>query len=249
MPAASTANVDAKFGFERRKTSLQRPDHAGRYPGGMPVHSHYGSKRLEPKGVRQPLQEFIASIVMDDGLAQDCAKRGHAFCQPQRNAPAVKWKISAACPSGHWIESDLLDSLTQMEGGMPAEAYRSQAAGWVWPLMSARTIIAFGSTGGQHGGLAVRPVQLRLAHSDPRIPIIAAIFPIAAFSLTNLIKRCDSLNSHHELGHLVTELTLRSQSDRRSVGNRQRPVIHLIGENGLWMECINQIKAFVVEMV
>jgi hypothetical protein len=57
--------------------------------------------------------------MMDDGLTQDCTKRGHAFGQPQRNAPAMKWKISAACPSRHWIESDLLDSLTQMEGSMP----------------------------------------------------------------------------------------------------------------------------------
>jgi len=56
---------------------------------------------------------------MDDGFTQDCTKRGHAFGQQQRNMPAMKWKISATCPSSHWIESDLLDSLTQMEGSMP----------------------------------------------------------------------------------------------------------------------------------
>jgi hypothetical protein len=65
------------------------------------------------------LQEFIPSIMMDDGFTQDCTKRGHAFGQPQRNTPAMKWKISAACPSSHWIESDLLGTLTQMEAGMP----------------------------------------------------------------------------------------------------------------------------------
>ena len=40
--------------------------------------------------MRQPLQEFIAAVMMDDSLANNGAKQGHAFCQPGRNAPAVK---------------------------------------------------------------------------------------------------------------------------------------------------------------
>jgi hypothetical protein len=30
-----------------------------------------------------------------NGLTQDLTQRSHTFCQPQRNAPAMKWKISA----------------------------------------------------------------------------------------------------------------------------------------------------------
>ena len=51
MPATSAANMDAKFGFERCETSFERPDHAGRNAGRMPVHPHHCSKRLEPEGM------------------------------------------------------------------------------------------------------------------------------------------------------------------------------------------------------
>jgi hypothetical protein len=34
----------------------------------MPVHAHHGAERLEPERMRQPLQEFVTTIVMDDRL-------------------------------------------------------------------------------------------------------------------------------------------------------------------------------------
>jgi hypothetical protein len=67
----------------------------------MPIHSHHSAERLKPERMRQPLQEFIAAVMMDDGLAHNGAKRGHAARQPRRNTPAVKRKIRAACPSCH----------------------------------------------------------------------------------------------------------------------------------------------------
>src|SRR3981189_2745175 len=67
----------------------------------MPIHSHDSAERLKPERMRQPLQEFVAAVMMDDGLAHNGAERGHAARQPRRNTPAVKRKIRAACPSCH----------------------------------------------------------------------------------------------------------------------------------------------------
>ena len=86
---------------QRRETALQCADHAGGDAGRMPVHAHDGAEGLEPEGMRQPPQEFIAAVVMDDGLADDGAERRHALPQPRRHAAAVERKISAACPSCH----------------------------------------------------------------------------------------------------------------------------------------------------
>src|ERR1700712_3984500 len=101
MFAAAAADVDAEFALKRRKPALQGADHAGGDAGGMPVHSHHGAERLKPERMRQPLQELVASVVMDDGLADDGAERAQARAQPWRNAPAVKGKIRAAAPSCH----------------------------------------------------------------------------------------------------------------------------------------------------
>ena len=67
----------------------------------MPVHAHDGAEGLEPEGVRQPAQEFVAAVVMHDGLADDGAERRHALAQPRRHAAAMEGKISAACSSCH----------------------------------------------------------------------------------------------------------------------------------------------------
>src|SRR5712671_1282973 len=101
MLAASAADVNTNLVPKRRKAALQRADDAGGNPGGMPVHSHHRAERLKPERMRQPLQEFIAAVMMDDSLADNGAKHGHALRQPWRNTPAVKGKIGAACSSCH----------------------------------------------------------------------------------------------------------------------------------------------------
>ncbi len=49
MAAASAANVDPKFSFQRPQPAFQRPDHARGNPRGVPVHPHHRAKGLEPK--------------------------------------------------------------------------------------------------------------------------------------------------------------------------------------------------------
>jgi hypothetical protein len=90
-------------------------------------HSHHRAERLEPERMRQPLQEFIAAVVMDDGLANDGAKRRHPFGQPRRNTAAVKRKIGAAGTSGHAcsIRVDDLRGLAHSKDSLRANARTS----------------------------------------------------------------------------------------------------------------------------
>src|ERR1700676_4925415 len=74
MLASAAADVDAEFVRERRQPALEGADDAGGYAGRVPVHAHDRTKRLEPERMRQPLQELIAAIVVDDGLRDDGAE-------------------------------------------------------------------------------------------------------------------------------------------------------------------------------
>ncbi len=49
MAAATAADVDAEFAAQRGKPPLQRTDDAGGDAGGVPVHPHDRSERLEPE--------------------------------------------------------------------------------------------------------------------------------------------------------------------------------------------------------
>jgi hypothetical protein len=46
--------------------------------------------------MREAAQEFIAAVMMHDGLADDGAKHRHALAQPRRDAPAMEGKVSTA---------------------------------------------------------------------------------------------------------------------------------------------------------
>jgi hypothetical protein len=52
----------------------------------------------------QPGEQFFASIMMDNGLADDGAKRRHAVRQPLRHPAAVQGKVGAAAGTGHKVE-------------------------------------------------------------------------------------------------------------------------------------------------
>jgi hypothetical protein len=99
--AATAANVNAEFPRERPQPALEGANDAGGDAGRMPVHPHDRPERLEPEWMRQPLQELIATIVVDDGLGDDGAERGHARCEPSRHASAVQRKNCAAGSSCH----------------------------------------------------------------------------------------------------------------------------------------------------
>ena len=99
--AATAADVDAEFVRERPEPALEGADDAGGDAGGMPVHPHDRTERLEPERMRQPLQELVAAVMVHDGLRDDGAKRGHARRQPRRHASAVERKNGAAGTSCH----------------------------------------------------------------------------------------------------------------------------------------------------
>ena len=101
MRAAAAADVEAEFARERREAAFQRADDAGGDAGGMPVHAHDGAERLEPEGMRQTAQEFVASVMVDDRLRDDRAEPRHALAEPCRHPAVVKRQIGAARPSSH----------------------------------------------------------------------------------------------------------------------------------------------------
>jgi hypothetical protein len=90
MLAAAAAHVDAEFVREGSQAALERADDAGGDAGGMPVHAHDGAERLEPERMRQPLQEFVAAVVVDDRLSDDGAERRHTGRQPRRDTSAMQ---------------------------------------------------------------------------------------------------------------------------------------------------------------
>jgi hypothetical protein len=101
VPSPAAADMDAEFVAERRQPALQGADDAGGDAGGVPVHAHHRPERLEPEGMCQPCQQFLASVVMHDGLADHGAQRRHAGHKPLRDPTAVKGDIGAAAAPGH----------------------------------------------------------------------------------------------------------------------------------------------------
>jgi hypothetical protein len=90
MLSAAAAHVDAEFVGEWSQAALEGTDDAGCDAGRMPVHPHDGAERLEPEGVRQALQEFVAAVMVHDRLRDDGAERRHARRQPRRHTSAMQ---------------------------------------------------------------------------------------------------------------------------------------------------------------
>jgi hypothetical protein len=103
MLASAAADVDAKFIREGLQPALEGADNGRCDSGGMPVHAHDCTERLEPKGMRQPLKEFVAPVMMDDCLSDDGAEQRHACRQPRRHASAVQRKNCSAGAPCHSI--------------------------------------------------------------------------------------------------------------------------------------------------
>ena len=93
--------MDAKLGGQRRQAALERADNAGGDAGGVPVHPHHRAEGLKPERMREPAQQLVAAVMMDDRLAHDRAEPRHAGGQPLRHPPAMKRKIGAAAASCH----------------------------------------------------------------------------------------------------------------------------------------------------
>jgi hypothetical protein len=101
MLAAAAADVNAELAGKRLEATLQRADHARRDAGGVPVHAHHRAERLEPERVRKAAQQLVATIVMDDRLADHHAEAGHSLRKPERHAPAMQRQIGASSSIGH----------------------------------------------------------------------------------------------------------------------------------------------------
>ena len=107
MLAAPAADVNAEFALQRGQAALESADDARRDARGVPVHSHHGAEGLKPERIGKPAQQFVAAIVMDDGLCHDRAEPSHPFRQPFRDLPAMQRQIGASGSSCHPFESFL----------------------------------------------------------------------------------------------------------------------------------------------
>src|SRR6516165_2439097 len=101
MLAPPTAHMNPEFFLQRGQATLQGADHARGDARGMPIHAHNGSKRLEPEGMREPTQEFVAAIVVNNRLANDRAQASHTTCQPFWYVPAMQRQISTSRFAAH----------------------------------------------------------------------------------------------------------------------------------------------------
>ena len=82
--------------------------------------------------------------------------------------------------------------------------------------------------------------------SNPRIPLIAAIFPEPALSAPDPVEPIGQFDAHHIFCVLVAELPFDPQPERGSVADCQRPAVETVRENGLRMECVDEIDAFII---
>jgi hypothetical protein len=101
MPAAPAADVNPKLPLQGREPALESADDAGGDAGGMPIHPHYGSERLEPEGMGEAAQELVAAVVMNDGLARDRAKPRHTVREPSRHVATVQRQVGTSRPPSH----------------------------------------------------------------------------------------------------------------------------------------------------
>ena len=79
-----------------------------------------------------------------------------------------------------------------------------------------------------------------------RIPIVTSVLPITAVATGDLGKAVNDFDRPDVLGHLVPELLLDAQAQRRAVGDRQRLPVQPVGKDRLWMTGADEIDAFVV---
>src|SRR5215471_14076821 len=81
---------------------------------------------------------------------------------------------------------------------------------------------------------------------NPGVPRITKIFPIAALAAPDVLEAFDRLDTHEIFRHLVTELALDTQPQRRTMGNLEHLVVHVVGENSLRMHRFCNVDALIV---
>src|SRR3954447_10702508 len=81
---------------------------------------------------------------------------------------------------------------------------------------------------------------------DPGVPSVAQILPVAALAAANALEAVHRFDAHDVFRHLVAELALDPQPQRRAVPNRQHLAVHVVGQDGLGMERVIKVDALVV---
>src|SRR3569833_566988 len=81
--------------------------------------------------------------------------------------------------------------------------------------------------------------------SDSRVPLVALVFPVAAVAAVQLRKALHRLDAHHVVRMLVAELARDAQAHGRTVRNRQRLVVQLVGQQRLFVERVVEVDALV----
>src|SRR5258708_7216315 len=92
-----------------------------------------------------------------------------------------------------------------------------------------------------------RATRPRSEASLPRIPLVAAVLPEAAFAAGDLGKAIQGLDAVDVFGVLVADMTLHPQPQRRTMSDRQGFAVHPVSHNGLRMEGVEQVEGFVVK--
>src|ERR1700731_4515318 len=82
--------------------------------------------------------------------------------------------------------------------------------------------------------------------SNPGIPFVAAIFPIAALAAVQPGEAAHELDARDVFRHLVAELTLEPEAQRRAMGDVELLAVHLIGEDRLRMGGVGKVDALVI---
>src|SRR5690606_15457609 len=82
--------------------------------------------------------------------------------------------------------------------------------------------------------------------SDTRVPLIAAVLPVTALAIADLVEAGHCLNPRQVLGVLVAEVALDAQPQRSSVADRERLTVKLMGDERLRVERVVEVTAFVV---
>src|SRR6266404_7667279 len=78
------------------------------------------------------------------------------------------------------------------------------------------------------------------------VPFVATILPVAATPAVDVAEALDGFDPHDVFGHLVAKLTLEPQPQRRAMRDRQDGIVHVVGQDGLYVEGIRKIDALVV---
>jgi hypothetical protein len=68
------------------------------------IHTHDRAERLEPKGMRKPLNKSVAPIMMHDRFGNDRTQGRHVLSQPSRGY-GLAWRGESALPVRLAIET------------------------------------------------------------------------------------------------------------------------------------------------